>query len=109
MCKYYLWSVTVDNKWPLNRCFIRQSFWKVQEKYKFYLLKKGPLLWLLNILLIQSPKYYVTNKIIKTFLYETYTTLLVSDFIYIYIYIYLYIILYMNVEHRGREGKTNVT
>lgn len=30
----------------------------------------------------------MTNKIIKTFLYETYTILFVSDFIYIYIYIY---------------------
>lgn len=50
----------------------------------------------------------MTNKIIKTFLYETYTILFVSDFIYIFIYIYLYIILYMNVEHRIRERKTNV-
>lgn len=30
----------------------------------------------------------MTNKIIKTFLYETYTILFVSDFIYIYIFIY---------------------
>lgn len=54
----------------------------------------------------------MTNKIIKTFLYETYTILFVSDFIYFYIYIYIYpyisVILYRNDEVRIRDGKTNV-
>lgn len=49
----------------------------------------------------------MTNKIIKTFLYETYTILFVSDFIY-FIYIYFSIILYMNDELRIRERKPNV-
>lgn len=49
----------------------------------------------------------MTNKIIKTFIYETYTILFVSDFIYLYIYIYFSIILYMNDELRIRERKTN--
>lgn len=50
----------------------------------------------------------MTNKIIKTFLYETYTILFVSDFIDLYIYIYFSIILYMNDALRIRERKTNV-
>lgn len=76
MCKSFLSFDTIDSKWPLNICLLHKAFFLKYDKNTNSICLKKPFVWLLNILIVQIAKYYVTKQNQRLFSYETQPTLL---------------------------------